>query len=63
MITIIISPQCAGGLASGLGVLECARKECKEEASVDDETLKKLKPVGAVRFANMDLLLHIKKLL
>lgn len=41
--------QCAGGLASGLGVTECAIKECQEEGSVDDETLKQLKSAGSIR--------------
>ncbi|WAR05300.1 hypothetical protein MAR_020669 [Mya arenaria] len=41
--------ECAGGLASGLGVMECAIKECREEASVDDETLKSLRPAGAIQ--------------
>jgi len=41
--------QSAGGLASGLGVRECAVKESQEEASVDLEHSKKLKSVGSVR--------------
>ena len=41
--------QCAGGLPSGLGITECTIKECQEEGSVDDETLKKLKPIGSIR--------------
>ncbi|KAJ8301990.1 hypothetical protein KUTeg_020977 [Tegillarca granosa] len=40
---------CAGGLSSGLGVLECARKECQEEASISDEYLKNLKPANCIR--------------
>lgn len=41
--------QCAGGLASGLGVRECAVKESQEEASVNVEYLDNLKSVGSVR--------------
>ncbi|KAK2175407.1 hypothetical protein NP493_734g01026 [Ridgeia piscesae] len=40
----------AGGLASGLSVMQCAYKECQEEASVPDELLKKLKPVGCMSY-------------
>ena len=41
--------QCAGGLGDGLGVRECAWKECEEEASIDEELLEDLKSVGVVR--------------
>lgn len=41
--------QSAGGLTAGLSVMECALKECSEEAAVPDEHLKHLKPVGLVR--------------
>ena len=41
--------QCAGGLSSDLGVNECARKECQEEASVPDHILNGLKFVGTIR--------------
>ncbi|XP_059179434.1 uncharacterized protein LOC131958427 [Physella acuta] len=42
--------MCAGGLAADLGVLECVKKECKEEASVSDEVLEGLKFVGNVSY-------------
>ncbi|PVD24820.1 hypothetical protein C0Q70_15306 [Pomacea canaliculata] len=38
----------AGGLTAGLSVMECALKECSEEAAVPDEHLKHLKQVGLV---------------
>ena len=41
--------QCAGGLGDGLEVLECAWKECQEEASIDEELLEDLKSVGIIR--------------
>ncbi|XP_052804255.1 uncharacterized protein LOC128234213 isoform X2 [Mya arenaria] len=50
----MLDNMCAGGLASGLGVMECAIKECREEASVDDETLKSLRPAGAVSYCYRD---------
>ncbi|GFO27540.1 nudix hydrolase 20, chloroplastic-like, partial [Plakobranchus ocellatus] len=42
--------MCAGGLAAGMGILECAKKECQEEASVSDKLLERLKPVGCVSY-------------
>ncbi len=42
--------QAAGGLSSDNSILETAKAECKQEASVPDEILKKLKPVGTVRW-------------
>ncbi|CAG5126739.1 unnamed protein product [Candidula unifasciata] len=42
--------MCAGGLAANLGILECVKKECKEEASVSDEILGKLKFVGTISY-------------
>jgi hypothetical protein len=42
--------ECAGGLASGLGVRTCAVKECEEEASVPTYLTDKLKGVGCVRW-------------
>lgn len=42
--------MCAGGLAADLGVLECVKKECKEEASVSDEILRHLKFVGTLSY-------------
>ncbi|KAK3780849.1 hypothetical protein RRG08_059490 [Elysia crispata] len=42
--------MCAGGLPAGMGVLECARKECQEEASVSDKLLERLKPVGCISY-------------
>ena len=46
----LVCLQCAGGLSEGLGIQECAIKECQEEASLDDKTLEKLKSVGALRY-------------
>lgn len=40
----------AGGLSSGLGLMECMRKECQEEASVPDNLLEKIIPVGHVSY-------------
>ncbi|KAK7102106.1 hypothetical protein V1264_020378 [Littorina saxatilis] len=45
---------CAGGLAAELEVLECAWKECQEEASIDDELLEDLKSVGTVSYCLED---------
>ena len=45
--------QCAGGLGDGLGVRECAWKECEEEASIDEELLEDLKSVGVVRCVSL----------
>ena len=43
----------AGGLASGQSIMECARKECEEEASITDPAiLDKLVNVGTVRFVS-----------
>jgi len=42
--------MCAGGLSSDLGVTECMRKECQEEASVSDPLLDQLKFVGNVSY-------------
>jgi hypothetical protein len=39
----------AGGLGYGLEVLECAWKECQEEASIDEELLEELKSVSMIR--------------
>lgn len=50
----MLDNMCAGGLASGLSVSECAIKECQEEGSVDDETLKHLKPVGSISYCYID---------
>jgi len=36
-------------MASGQTIMECARQECKEEASVPDDLIAKLKPCGTVR--------------
>ena len=41
--------KAAGGLSSGEVTMECAKRECQEEASVPDELLKNIKPVGCVR--------------
>ncbi|XP_074661796.1 uncharacterized protein LOC141914470 [Tubulanus polymorphus] len=40
----------AGGLTAGLTVLDCARKECGEEASIPEQFLNKLKHVGCVSY-------------
>jgi len=40
-----------GGLTSGLGVVECARKELAEEAGLSEENSKEMKSVGAVSYA------------
>ncbi|KAH3877957.1 hypothetical protein DPMN_001836, partial [Dreissena polymorpha] len=50
----MLDNMCAGGLASGLGILECARKECEEEACVDDETLQRLTPAGTISYCYKD---------
>lgn len=46
--------MCAGGLTGGMGVRDCAIKECQEEASVDDETIKALKSVGCISYCYED---------
>ncbi len=55
ILTFYVIFQSAGGLSSGLGIMECARKECQEEASVPDHILDNLKPVGCVRSVTIDL--------
>ncbi|XP_060592122.1 uncharacterized protein LOC132746866 [Ruditapes philippinarum] len=50
----MLDNMCAGGLTSGLGITECTIKECQEEGSVDDETLKKLKPIGSISYCYID---------
>lgn len=50
----MLDNMCAGGLSSGLSVRECAIKECQEEGSVDDETLKDLIPVGTLSYCYTD---------
>ncbi|XP_012943567.1 nudix hydrolase 20, chloroplastic [Aplysia californica] len=42
--------MCAGGLSSDLGVTECVRKECQEEASVSDKVLEGLQFVGTISY-------------
>ncbi|KAH9496342.1 hypothetical protein Btru_010658 [Bulinus truncatus] len=42
--------MCAGGLAARLGILECVKKECREEASVSDIILERLKFVGTLSY-------------
>lgn len=42
--------MCAGGLTGGMGIRECAMKECQEEASIDDEVLKRLKYVDCISY-------------
>ncbi|RUS71469.1 hypothetical protein EGW08_020768 [Elysia chlorotica] len=46
----MLDNMCAGGLPAGMGVLECARKECQEEANVSDQLLDRLKPVGCISY-------------
>ncbi|KAK0063194.1 nudix hydrolase 24 chloroplastic-like isoform X3 [Biomphalaria pfeifferi] len=41
---------CAGGLTARLGILECVKKECKEEASISDELLEDLTFVGTISY-------------
>ena len=41
--------KAAGGLSSGEVIVECAKRECQEEASVPDELLKNIKSAGCVR--------------
>ncbi|XP_076448357.1 uncharacterized protein LOC143285055 [Babylonia areolata] len=45
---------CAGGLPAGMGVKECAWKECQEEASIDEELLEEMKPVGTISYVAED---------
>ncbi|XP_013384003.1 uncharacterized protein YJR142W isoform X1 [Lingula anatina] len=40
----------AGGLSSKHNIMECARSECQEEASVPNNLLDNLKPVGTVSY-------------
>lgn len=42
----------AGGQPSGLGIVENARKECAEEAGVDAEALRRIRPAGAISYAS-----------
>lgn len=42
----------AGGQPSGLGIVENARKECIEEAGVDAESLRRIRPAGAISYAS-----------
>lgn len=42
--------QAAGGLNADMSILDNAKNECREEASVPEKFLNKLKPVGSVRF-------------
>ena len=49
MLSFVDDHQVAGGLASNQTIMECARKECREEASVPDDLIAKLKPCGTVR--------------
>ena len=41
----------AGGLTADLKLLECATKELDEEAGINGELLKSLKPVGAISYS------------
>lgn len=40
----------AGGLSSGLGIMECMKKECREEAVVPDNLLEKIIPTGNISY-------------
>ncbi|CAI9744282.1 nudix hydrolase 20, chloroplastic-like isoform X1 [Octopus vulgaris] len=40
----------AGGLPVNMSVLECMKKECQEEASIDESLLEKLIPAGSVSY-------------
>ncbi|CAH8616507.1 unnamed protein product [Dicrocoelium dendriticum] len=46
----MLDNMAAGGLTFGLNVMECARKECKEEASIPEALLDKLKPVSRLSY-------------
>jgi len=50
----MLDQMVAGGLTVGLDILECARKECGEEASIPDHLLDRLKPVGSVSYCFND---------
>ena len=41
--------QAAGGLSAGESIMEAARRECQEEASVPDHILDGLKHSGCIR--------------
>lgn len=47
---IIYDLKVAGGVAAGQSFLNCARKESQEEASVPEEYLDRLRPVGMLRY-------------
>ena len=49
VLTVFFLLQAAGGIPSGMSVLESCKNECREEASVPEKYLEKLKPVGTVR--------------
>ncbi|KAF7256676.1 hypothetical protein EG68_06273 [Paragonimus skrjabini miyazakii] len=46
----MLDNMAAGGLTYGLDVLECARKECQEEASVPEKLLGPLTPVSRLSY-------------
>ncbi|XP_069108813.1 uncharacterized protein [Argopecten irradians] len=46
--------KCAGGLSSGLGIRECAMKECAEEASVPTEMFSGLHQTGCISYIYED---------
>lgn len=48
-IHVCLNFQVAGGLPAGMGILECVKKECKEEASLSGKLLDKLQFTGTVR--------------
>ncbi|XP_060074292.1 uncharacterized protein LOC132554015 [Ylistrum balloti] len=50
----LLDNMCAGGLSSGLGVRECAIKECEEEASVPMELFSGLNQTGCISYIYED---------
>ncbi|XP_064633209.1 uncharacterized protein LOC135491343 isoform X2 [Lineus longissimus] len=46
----LLDNMAAGGITSGDTVMVTARKECREEASVPDEILDRLKPAGVISY-------------
>ncbi|XP_033728823.1 nudix hydrolase 24, chloroplastic-like [Pecten maximus] len=50
----LLDNMCAGGLSSGLGVRECAIKECQEEASVPMEMFSGLHQTGCISYIYED---------
>ena len=38
-------------MTAGLGTVECAKKELEEEAGLEEDLAKNIKPVGAISYA------------